>query len=186
MLYLIGLGLNNEKDITVNGLEVVKRAERVYLEAYTAILLVDKDKLVCISPHPTPPHPIYTFRRTQHTLEEEEEEGESTHSHHSKPGSLLRAGHHPRRPRNGRVLQRTNPLRRPHKRHCISRSRRPARCNHTHRPPSPRTQPLHPNPDHPQCINHECNRSDRAAVVLIWPDPLHGFFHPGVEAVVVV
>jgi len=45
MLYLIGLGLNNEKDITVNGLEVVKRAERVYLEAYTAILMVDKEKL---------------------------------------------------------------------------------------------------------------------------------------------
>ncbi|RPB20624.1 Diphthine synthase [Terfezia boudieri ATCC MYA-4762] len=45
MLYLIGLGLNNEKDITVNGLEVVQRAERVYLEAYTAILMVGKDKL---------------------------------------------------------------------------------------------------------------------------------------------
>ena len=46
MLYLIGLGLNNEKDITVNGLEVVRRAERVYLEAYTAILMVGKEKLV--------------------------------------------------------------------------------------------------------------------------------------------
>ncbi|KAF8421435.1 putative diphthine synthase [Tirmania nivea] len=45
MLYLIGLGLNNEKDITVNGLEVVRRAERVYLEAYTAILMVGKDRL---------------------------------------------------------------------------------------------------------------------------------------------
>lgn len=46
MLYLVGLGLNNEKDITVNGLEVVRRAERVYLEAYTAILMVGKEKLV--------------------------------------------------------------------------------------------------------------------------------------------
>lgn len=48
MLYLVGLGLADEKDITVKGLEVVKRAARVYLEAYTAILLVDHHKLVCL------------------------------------------------------------------------------------------------------------------------------------------
>lgn len=46
MLHLVGLGLADETDITVRGLEIVKRAERVYLEAYTAILLVDKAKLV--------------------------------------------------------------------------------------------------------------------------------------------
>lgn len=46
MLYLVGLGLADETDITVRGLEVVKKAERVYLEAYTSILLVDKAKLV--------------------------------------------------------------------------------------------------------------------------------------------
>lgn len=46
MLYLVGLGLADETDITVKGLEVVKKAERVYLEAYTSILLVDKGKLV--------------------------------------------------------------------------------------------------------------------------------------------
>jgi hypothetical protein len=46
MLYLVGLGLADEKDITVRGLEVVKKAERVYLEAYTAVLLVEKDVLV--------------------------------------------------------------------------------------------------------------------------------------------
>ncbi|TKA61418.1 hypothetical protein B0A49_07200 [Cryomyces minteri] len=45
MLYLIGLGLADERDITVKGLEIVKKAERVYLEAYTAILLVDKEQL---------------------------------------------------------------------------------------------------------------------------------------------
>ncbi|KAI5289563.1 diphthine synthase [Ascosphaera atra] len=45
MLHLIGLGLADEKDITVRGLEIVKKAERVYLEAYTSILLVDKTKL---------------------------------------------------------------------------------------------------------------------------------------------
>ncbi|KAI3536408.1 diphthine synthase [Colletotrichum cuscutae] len=42
MLYLVGLGLSDETDITVKGLEVVKKASRVYLEAYTSILLVDK------------------------------------------------------------------------------------------------------------------------------------------------
>lgn len=46
MLYLVGLGLADEKDITVRGLEIVKKAERVYLEAYTAVLLVEKEALV--------------------------------------------------------------------------------------------------------------------------------------------
>jgi len=49
MLYVIGLGLADEKDISVKGLEIVKTASRVYLEAYTAILLVDKDALVGVS-----------------------------------------------------------------------------------------------------------------------------------------
>ena len=46
MLFVVGLGLADEADITVKGLNVVKAAQRVYLEAYTSILLVDKDKLV--------------------------------------------------------------------------------------------------------------------------------------------
>lgn len=46
MLYLVGLGLADETDITIKGLEVVRKAERVYLEAYTSILLVDKERLV--------------------------------------------------------------------------------------------------------------------------------------------
>ena len=46
MLYLVGLGLADETDITVRGLEIVKKAERVYLEAYTSILLVNKERLV--------------------------------------------------------------------------------------------------------------------------------------------
>jgi diphthine synthase len=45
MLYIIGLGLSDEKDITVKGLEAVKKSERVYLEAYTSILMVATDKL---------------------------------------------------------------------------------------------------------------------------------------------
>ncbi|KAK5168809.1 diphthine synthase [Saxophila tyrrhenica] len=45
MLYIIGLGLADEKDISVKGLDIVRKAERVYLEAYTAILLVDKEQL---------------------------------------------------------------------------------------------------------------------------------------------
>lgn len=46
MLYIIGLGLADERDISVKGLEIVKRASRVYLEAYTAVLLVEQDVLV--------------------------------------------------------------------------------------------------------------------------------------------
>ena len=40
MLYVVGLGLCDAKDITVKGLEVVRKASRVYLEAYTSILTV--------------------------------------------------------------------------------------------------------------------------------------------------
>ncbi|EPQ55226.1 Diphthine synthase [Gloeophyllum trabeum ATCC 11539] len=45
MFYIIGLGLCDEKDITVRGLEAVKGSSRVYLEAYTSILMVQKDRL---------------------------------------------------------------------------------------------------------------------------------------------
>lgn len=45
MLYVIGLGLADEKDISVNGLEAIKNSERIYLECYTSILLVDVDRL---------------------------------------------------------------------------------------------------------------------------------------------
>ena len=38
-LYFIGLGLGDEKDITVKGLEAVKNADVVYLEAYTSKLV---------------------------------------------------------------------------------------------------------------------------------------------------
>jgi diphthamide biosynthesis methyltransferase len=48
MLYLVGLGLSDETDITVKGLDIVKKASRVYLEAYTSILLVEKEVLVCL------------------------------------------------------------------------------------------------------------------------------------------
>ena len=79
MLYFIGLGLSDEKDITVRhvavpgrcpklriaeslptehcmltpptpigrrGLEIVKACQRIYLEAYTSVLLVPKERLV--------------------------------------------------------------------------------------------------------------------------------------------
>ncbi|KAH3683482.1 hypothetical protein WICPIJ_005543 [Wickerhamomyces pijperi] len=46
MLYLIGLGLSYADDITVRGLNAVKKCKRVYLEAYTSILMAaDKESL---------------------------------------------------------------------------------------------------------------------------------------------
>ncbi|KAJ1813015.1 diphthine synthase [Coemansia sp. RSA 2599] len=45
MLYIVGLGLSDERDITVKGLEAVKGSERIYLEAYTSILMVPKERL---------------------------------------------------------------------------------------------------------------------------------------------
>lgn len=37
-LYLIGIGLNDEKDISVRGLEVVRSCDTVYLESYSSLL----------------------------------------------------------------------------------------------------------------------------------------------------
>lgn len=45
MLSLIGLGLNDEKDISVKGLELVKKADIVYLENYTSKLQCSKQDL---------------------------------------------------------------------------------------------------------------------------------------------
>lgn len=46
MLYVIGLGLSYESDITVRGLQAIKKCKRVYLEAYTSILMAaDKESL---------------------------------------------------------------------------------------------------------------------------------------------
>jgi len=38
MLSIIGIGLNDEKDITLKGLELIKSSDFVYLESYTSIL----------------------------------------------------------------------------------------------------------------------------------------------------
>lgn len=45
VLYLIGLGLGDEDDITVKGLKIVQSADIIFLESYTSILGVDKDRL---------------------------------------------------------------------------------------------------------------------------------------------
>ncbi|XP_061834300.2 diphthine methyl ester synthase [Nerophis lumbriciformis] len=45
MLYLIGLGLGDATDITVKGLQAVRKCSRVYLEAYTSVLTVGKEAL---------------------------------------------------------------------------------------------------------------------------------------------
>ena len=44
-LYMIGIGLNDEKDITLKGLEIVKRSKVVYLESYTSSLNCKKEDL---------------------------------------------------------------------------------------------------------------------------------------------
>mmetsp|Transcript_24902 Transcript_24902/g.23908 ORF Transcript_24902/g.23908 Transcript_24902/m.23908 type:complete len:321 (-) Transcript_24902:90-1052(-) len=44
-LYVIGLGLGDEKDVTVRGLEAIRSSDLVFLEAYTSILSVDVKKL---------------------------------------------------------------------------------------------------------------------------------------------
>lgn len=48
MFYIIGLGLGDCKDITVKGLEIIKKCDKVYLEAYTSILTCGTEALVWI------------------------------------------------------------------------------------------------------------------------------------------
>lgn len=38
MLYIVGLGLSDEQDITLRGLECVRKCSKVYMEAYTSLL----------------------------------------------------------------------------------------------------------------------------------------------------
>ena len=45
VFYVIGLGLGDEKDITVRGLECVKQCSHLYLEYYTSLLGIDTNKL---------------------------------------------------------------------------------------------------------------------------------------------
>lgn len=108
MLYLIGLGLSNEKDITVAGLEIVKKAERVYLEAYTSILMIEKEKLV----------PLSLALAFQLELIEP-----------ACTGGFLRPSRHYRGPRNGRVLLRRYPRRRFYYRRSLPCRRRPLRVS---------------------------------------------------------
>lgn len=45
----LGLGLGDEKDITIRAFEAIKSCEDIYLEAYTSVLGVGKDRLVSFS-----------------------------------------------------------------------------------------------------------------------------------------
>lgn len=45
-LYLIGLGLGDERDITLRGVEAIKKCSKIFLESYTSVLCVGAEKLV--------------------------------------------------------------------------------------------------------------------------------------------
>jgi len=45
MLYLVGLGLGDPTDVTVKSLEIIKKCEHVYLEAYTSVLSAGPEEL---------------------------------------------------------------------------------------------------------------------------------------------
>ena len=42
---MIGLGLGDEKDISIKGLEIIKKSKRVFLESYTSILTIGVERL---------------------------------------------------------------------------------------------------------------------------------------------
>ncbi len=45
MLYIIGLGLGTERDVTLRGLDAIKSSDHLFLESYTSILCVSKSNL---------------------------------------------------------------------------------------------------------------------------------------------
>jgi diphthine synthase len=45
VLYIVGLGLGDEDDITVKGLKIVQSCDLVFLEHYTSVLGADKERL---------------------------------------------------------------------------------------------------------------------------------------------
>lgn len=45
VLYIIGLGMGDEKDVTVRGKEIIEQSDVVYLESYTSIMNCSKEKL---------------------------------------------------------------------------------------------------------------------------------------------
>ena len=45
VLHMIGLGLSDEKDISIKGFDAVKASSKVYLEMYTAILMISNERL---------------------------------------------------------------------------------------------------------------------------------------------
>jgi len=48
VFFIIGLGLGDEKDISIRGLEAIQKCQAVYLEYYTSLLGVEVDVLVCL------------------------------------------------------------------------------------------------------------------------------------------
>lgn len=61
MFYLIGLGLADVKDVTVKGLEIIKKCSRVYLEAYTSILSCGQAALVGLLDSQRHPEDLTTY-----------------------------------------------------------------------------------------------------------------------------
>lgn len=51
VLTLVGLGLNDERDVSIRGLEAIRAADILYLENYTATLNVDTNRLVSSAQH---------------------------------------------------------------------------------------------------------------------------------------
>lgn len=67
MLYLVGLGLGDERDITLRGLDVVKECDEVWLETYTSILGVSRQKLEALYERPV-------LEASRETVESESDE----------------------------------------------------------------------------------------------------------------
>ena len=56
VLFIVGLGLGDEQDVTLRGLNAIRKSKKVFLENYTSVLGVEIDKLVHTTQSPASPH----------------------------------------------------------------------------------------------------------------------------------
>jgi hypothetical protein len=104
MLYIVGLGLGDERDITVRGLDAVRSCSKIYMEAYTSLLSLGLDPAALANlvrlPSLVRPPPVRANARVARS-ELLLLIGVFTLSCFVRPGEAVREGDNGRRPGDG-------------------------------------------------------------------------------------
>lgn len=167
-LYIIGLGLGDERDITVKGADAIRKCDRVFLESYTSVLAVPAERL----------EEMYGKKVEIAYRETVESEAEKI-LEPAKTGSVafLVVGD-PFGCGRDATSAASRAMRAP-----ISANRRLAAAvrllqrHHPHGPPYPRPGAGHRDAHRPQRVHHERGGVLRPAALLLRADGLHPLLH---------